>query len=253
MIGSADVQSAPAVRFAAAVRAYKHADKPLSLCPPERDPKMRFLWRMGSSLADSTHSEPVGAPVVPAAFPEWAARMNGWGGRLLDALTVVAQMAAVGLGLPVDALTSRMHGAPHLLAPTVGGLCGSLRLRSNSAHVSNPQHVAPRPFSRPHCVGLRPLALWRRGHRPCGLPLRPRGTDNPRPLALPGCWGRGAAMSGLCIAALFLLPLPAGLHVWARDGHRMPVKMPAGCLLVQAGKQLEYVTGVARVRMGRGM
>ena len=38
-------------------------------------------------------------------------------------------------------------------------------------------------------------------------------------------------------------PRAAGLYVWARDGHKMPVKMPAGCLLVQAGKQLEYVTG----------
>lgn len=45
--------------------------------------------------------------------------MDGWGGRLLGALTAVAEMAAVGLGLPADALSSRMLLAPNLLAPTV--------------------------------------------------------------------------------------------------------------------------------------
>lgn len=28
-----------------------------------------------------------------------------------------------------------------------------------------------------------------------------------------------------------------------RDGHRVPVRIPAGCLLLQAGKQLEWLTG----------
>lgn len=31
-----------------------------------------------------------------------------------------------------------------------------------------------------------------------------------------------------------------GLHIWARNtGKRIAVKLPPGCLLVQAGKQLE--------------
>ncbi|KAL7419225.1 hypothetical protein Q5752_006062 [Cryptotrichosporon argae] len=35
-----------------------------------------------------------------------------------------------------------------------------------------------------------------------------------------------------------------GLNVWARNtGGRMPARVPAGCLLVQAGKQLEWLTG----------
>ncbi|GLD93955.1 hypothetical protein PINS_up002560 [Pythium insidiosum] len=34
-----------------------------------------------------------------------------------------------------------------------------------------------------------------------------------------------------------------GLYVWLRDGTRTPVKIPDGCLLVQAGKQMEYLTG----------
>lgn len=34
-----------------------------------------------------------------------------------------------------------------------------------------------------------------------------------------------------------------GLHVWLADGRRLPVAVPPGCLLCQAGKQLEWLTG----------
>lgn len=34
-----------------------------------------------------------------------------------------------------------------------------------------------------------------------------------------------------------------GLAVWLRDGTRLPVVTPPGCLLLQAGKQLEWLTG----------
>jgi isopenicillin N synthase-like dioxygenase len=34
-----------------------------------------------------------------------------------------------------------------------------------------------------------------------------------------------------------------GLHVWLADGRRIPVRIPQGCLLLQAGKQMEWLTG----------
>jgi isopenicillin N synthase-like dioxygenase len=34
-----------------------------------------------------------------------------------------------------------------------------------------------------------------------------------------------------------------GLYVWKRDGNKIPVRVPDGCLLVQAGKQAEWLTG----------
>lgn len=41
-----------------------------------------------------------------------------------------------------------------------------------------------------------------------------------------------------------------GLHIWARNtGKRLAPRVPAGCLLVQAGKQLEWLTGGA-IRAG---
>ena len=53
------------------MRAFKEADKPLSLCPPEKDPKMRFFWRLGERPVDTKFPELNAAPVVPEGFPEW--------------------------------------------------------------------------------------------------------------------------------------------------------------------------------------
>lgn len=53
------------------MRAFKDADKPVSLCPPEKDPKSRFFWRLGDLPVDTAFPALNAAPVVPAAFPEW--------------------------------------------------------------------------------------------------------------------------------------------------------------------------------------
>lgn len=40
-----------------------------------------------------------------------------------------------------------------------------------------------------------------------------------------------------------------GLFAWLRDGRKVPVAVPDGCLLLQAGKQLEWLTG-GRIQAG---
>jgi hypothetical protein len=57
-------------------------------------------------------------PVIPEMFPQWESEMNSWGGKLLDAVEIVAQMLAVGLGLDVSLLNGLAEHGPHLLAPT---------------------------------------------------------------------------------------------------------------------------------------
>ena len=44
--------------------------------------------------------------------------MDGWGHKMLDAVKLLAEMAAEGFNLPSDAFTTRMECGPHLLAPT---------------------------------------------------------------------------------------------------------------------------------------
>ncbi|XP_039117025.1 LOW QUALITY PROTEIN: uncharacterized protein LOC120252889 [Dioscorea cayenensis subsp. rotundata] len=34
-----------------------------------------------------------------------------------------------------------------------------------------------------------------------------------------------------------------GLNIWLRNGQKVPVKVPVGCLLIQTGKQIEWLTG----------
>lgn len=57
----------------------------------------------------------------------------------------------------------------------------------------------------------------------------------------------GTVLAG-CHADLNLLTVHGrgrlpGLFVWTRSGERVAVRVPEGCLLLQAGMQLEYLTG----------
>lgn len=163
------------------------ADASLTPCPPEKDAKGRFLWRVGGAPPAGTAFPLLNAPpVVPAAFASvWARTMDGWGGALLGTAACVAEMLAVGLGLPRDALTSRMAGAPHLLAPTASDL---------TVHGAKGTVLAGVHYD------LNFLSVHGKSRYP-------------------------------------------GLYVWTRAGTRVAVRLPPGCLLLQAGKQLEHVTG----------
>ncbi|KAL3133074.1 hypothetical protein ABBQ38_006976 [Trebouxia sp. C0009 RCD-2024] len=153
--------------------------------PQGADPKWRYMWRIGERPAQTRYAELNAEPVVPANFPEWPAVMTTWGNKMLAAVHTVAQMAAVGFGLPPDAFTERMAYGPHLLAPTGADL---------EAHNS-----------------------------------------------LNMCYaGYHYDLNFLTIHGKSRFP---GLFVWLRDGKRVAVKIPAGCLFIQAGKQLEWLTG----------
>lgn len=50
-------------------------------------------------------------------------------------------------------------------------------------------------------------------------------------------------MVSIPITTTTLLFRYPGLHIWLRNGQRMRVKVPEGCLLLQAGRQMAYLTG----------
>jgi isopenicillin N synthase-like dioxygenase len=110
--------------------------------------------------------------------------MNSWGGKLLQAGTTAAEMAAIGMGLDKDTFTKRMEGGAHLLAPT-----GSDLLR--------------------HDLGTT-LA------------------------------GFHYDIAFLTIHGKSRWP---GLYVWLRNRKKVPVRIPKGCLLLQAGSTFEHITG----------
>jgi isopenicillin N synthase-like dioxygenase len=169
----------------ARIKGLNSTEKPLTECPPEKDHKSRFFWRIGPPPESDKHRDLNMPPVVPKAFPHWAETMNGWGEKILGTVKTVAEMAAVGFKLPADTFTKKMNCAPHLLAPTGSNL---------------------RTFGKLGTV----FAGW---HYDLNF------------LTIHG-------------KSRF-----SGLYVWTRDGRKMLVKVPDGCLLLQAGKQFEWLTG----------
>jgi hypothetical protein len=97
---------------------YGPDNKPLSPCPPEKDTKWRFFWRIGPRPPRSKFPSLNMEPVIPPEISNWGETMDRWGEKLLDSLFVFAEMAAIGFVLPSDSFTSRMKFGPHLLAPT---------------------------------------------------------------------------------------------------------------------------------------
>jgi len=155
--------------------------------PSGADPKWRFFWRVGERSTSSAFPELNAPPIVPSHFPQWGEVMDKWGVLMLATVFTVAEMIAVGCGLPNNALTDLMHQGPHLLAPT-----GSDLSRFNQKGTV---------FAGFH-YDFNLLTIHGKSRFP-------------------------------------------GLFIWLRDGSRLQVRVPDGCLLLQAGKQLEWLTGGA--------
>ncbi|KAK7314291.1 hypothetical protein VNO77_39506 [Canavalia gladiata] len=153
--------------------------------PVGPDLKWRYFWRIVPQRPDIHFQELNAEPVIPEGFPEWEEAMDCWGHKMIATLEVVAEMAAIGFGLPKDAFTSLMRLGPHLLAPT-------------------------------------------------GSDLQKYGQE-------------GTVLAGYHYDLNFLTihgrsTFP-GLNIWLRNGQKVEAKVPIGCLLIQTGKQIEWLTG----------
>lgn len=152
--------------------------------PKGPDPKWRYMWRVGPRPSNTRFQELNSEPVIPDGFPEWKETMDAWGYKMISAVEAVAEMAAIGFGLPKDAFTSLMKQGPHLLAPTGS----NLRQYGQEGTVFAGYHY-----------DLNFLTIHGRSRFP-------------------------------------------GLNIWLRNGQKVEVKVPVGCLLIQTGKQIEWLT-----------
>ncbi|KAH9997744.1 hypothetical protein BJV74DRAFT_877297 [Russula compacta] len=166
--------------------------RPLDITAHQPDPKCRFFWRMGDMPPYETQFPALNASnVVPQAEglkDRWAPVMEKWGSAMKSAVEGLAQMTAVGLGLPQETFTNAGKYGPHLLAPTASDLVKY-----------NKKDTILAGFH----TDLNFLTIHGRSRYP-------------------------------------------GLHIWARNtGKRILVQFPptGRYLLVQAGKQLEHLTG----------
>ncbi|KAF8560063.1 Clavaminate synthase-like protein [Imleria badia] len=168
------------------------AERPLDISGHHSDPKCRFFWKMGTPPPYETQYPALNAPnVIPQApvFKDiWQPTMEKWGGSMKDAVENIAEMIAIGLGLPRDAIKEAGKYGPHILGPTASDLV--------------------------------------------------KYGDKDTILA-----GFHTDLNCLTIHGRSRYP---GLHIWARNtGKRIPVRFPptGRFLLVQAGKQIEHLTG----------
>jgi len=158
--------------------------------PTAADVKWRFFHKLGERPTETKFQDMNSSNVIPEAFKEtWVTTMEKWGSKLHLAGITLAEMAAIGFGLPKNSFTDLMHLGPHLLAPTASDLekYGALGQILAGFHQD-----------------LNFITLHGKSRFP-------------------------------------------GLYIWLRDGTKIPVSMPNGCLLAQAGMQFEYLTGGAVV------
>ncbi|KAI9060553.1 Clavaminate synthase-like protein [Trametes sanguinea] len=168
------------------------AERPLDITAHSPDPKCRFFWKMSEKPPYETQYPSLNAPnVVPKAESireRWTPIMEKWGTSMKTAVENLAEMAAIGLGLPRDTFKEAGRYGPHLLAPTASDLVK---------------------------YGKKDTILA----------------------------GFHTDLNFLTIHGRSRYP---GLNIWARNtGKRIPVKFPSAgrYLLVQAGKQLEHLSG----------
>jgi hypothetical protein len=119
------------------------AERPLDITAHSPDPKCRFFWRIGEKPQYQTQYPALNAPnVVPHAEHlriRWGSTMEAWGKAMKNAYVVnlvhsaiphdladsvenLAEMAAVGLGLPEDTFRNAgRYGYVHLILATTCG------------------------------------------------------------------------------------------------------------------------------------
>ncbi|RDX50478.1 Clavaminate synthase-like protein [Lentinus brumalis] len=168
------------------------AERPLDITAHSPDPKCRFFWKMSEKPPYETRFPGLNAPnVVPQADDirkRWTPVMEKWGTSMKTAVENLAEMAAVGLGLPRETFREAGRYGPHLLAPTASDLV---------------KYGEKDTILAGFHTDLNFLTIHGRSRYP-------------------------------------------GLNIWARNtGKRIPVKFPptGRYLLVQAGKQLEHLSG----------
>jgi hypothetical protein len=106
------------------IQGLNETEKPLTECPPEKDHKSRFFWRIGPAPETDKHRDLNMPQVVPKAFPQWADTMNGWGEKILGQEHDRTQAHALHarrplLSLPLSPSSPSWYDASNLRTPLI--------------------------------------------------------------------------------------------------------------------------------------
>jgi isopenicillin N synthase-like dioxygenase len=160
------------------INKYSKENTPQTPQPPPFDAKWRYIYNIADLIEDIDQNR------LPADFPEFEEIVEAWGKHMLNGCNIVAEMAAIGLGLERSTFSDMIKRGPYKLAPT--------------------------------------------------------GSDLKR-------YKVGTVLAGFHYDFNFLTihgkSRYPGLFAWLRTGEKFSVAVPEGHLLLQAGKQFEWVTG----------
>lgn len=159
-------------------------NQPITPNPPQKDPKWRYLWRIGDRDPNAKKSLMEPERVAPNDFPEFTKVVDKWGSTLLQSVHTVAQMLEIGLSIPKGSFYNLLKNGNTVIGPTGSDLN---RYKKDTVFA-----------------------------------------------------GLHYDISFLTIHGKSRFP---GLYIWLRNGEKMRVVVPDGCFLLQAGRELEYLTG----------
>lgn len=83
------------------------SERPLDISGHNPDPKSRFFWRMATPPPYETKFPGINASnITPKAFKDrWESVLTKWGSTMKQAVSDLAQMTAIGLGLDQNTFT----------------------------------------------------------------------------------------------------------------------------------------------------
>ena len=86
--------------------------------PPNKDPKWRYLFRIGEKEKGAVASIVEPERVAPADFPEFTPIVDKWGGTLLNAVHTLAAMLETGLELEKGSFMDKLKCGNSVCGPT---------------------------------------------------------------------------------------------------------------------------------------
>lgn len=177
------------------------------------DPKARFFHRLGRDPPETAFGNLNMTNVTPKAFGEvWDGSMDGWG----------RQLQQVSLRQWID-LTRMQHQLTQQCMMCLQTAEGVSLMLARGLGLSDPNALVSAAIYGPHL--LAPTATNLAKYARLGEPFAGFHSD----------------LNFLSVHGRSRYP---GLHIWARNsGQKLEPKLPPGHLLVQAGKQLEHLTG----------
>ena len=79
-------------------------NRPLTLCPPEKDLKWRYFYRIGEDNDKASYFDQ--AQIIPKDIPNFSDVLEDWGNEMLGSIRIVLEMLEKAMELPKGTLVN---------------------------------------------------------------------------------------------------------------------------------------------------